>query len=61
VLIVNAQNKVERRGVHVSGMVKSGVTIADGITGQEKVVTTAGAFLQEGEVVNPVLKDSVSS
>ncbi len=57
VLIVNAQHKVERRAVHVSGMVQNGVTIADGINGKEQVVATAGAFLQEGELVNPVLKD----
>jgi len=54
VLIVNAQNKVERRAVRVSGVVPGGVTIADGITGQERVVATAGAFLQEGEQVKPV-------
>jgi HlyD family secretion protein len=58
VLIVNAQSKVERRAVRVSGMVQSGVTIAEGINGDEQVVTTAGAFLQEGELVKPVLKDS---
>ena len=55
VLIVNAQNKVERRAVHVSGMVQSGVTIADGVAGTDQVVTTAGAFLQEGELVRPVM------
>ena len=58
VLIVNAQHKVERRAVHVSGMVQNGVTIADGISGKEQVVATAGAFLQEGELVNPVLKQA---
>jgi HlyD family secretion protein len=58
VLIVSAQHKVERRAVHVSGVVQNGVTIADGINGKERVVATAGAFLQEGELVNPVLKDS---
>ncbi|MGC1521595.1 MAG: efflux RND transporter periplasmic adaptor subunit [Steroidobacteraceae bacterium] len=58
VLIVNAQHKVERRAVRVSGMVPDGVTIADGVSGKEQVVATAGAFLQEGERVNPVLKDS---
>jgi HlyD family secretion protein len=57
VLIVNAQHKVERRTVHVSGMMQNGVTIADGISGKDQVVATAGAFLQVGEVVNPVLKD----
>jgi HlyD family secretion protein len=58
VLIVSAQHKVERRAVHVSGVVQNGVTIADGINGKEQVVATAGAFLQEGELVNPVLKES---
>ncbi len=53
VLIVNAENKVERRPVRVSGIVANGVTIAEGLTGAETVVTTAGAFLQVGEVVRP--------
>jgi HlyD family secretion protein len=61
VLIVNAQHKIERRAVRVSGMVQNGVTIAEGITGKEQVVATAGAFLQEGELVNPVLKESSRS
>jgi HlyD family secretion protein len=58
VLIVNSQHKVERRAVRVSGMVRNGVTIAEGVSGKEQVVATAGAFLQEGELVNPVQKDS---
>jgi HlyD family secretion protein len=58
VLIVNAQHKVERRAVRVSGIVQNGVTIADGVSSKDQVVATAGAFLQEGELVNPVLKDS---
>lgn len=61
VLIVNAQHKVERRTVHVSGIVQNGVTIADGIVGTDQVVATAGAFLQEGELVNPVLKEPARS
>jgi HlyD family secretion protein len=61
VLIVNAQHKIERRAVRVSGMVQNGVTIAEGINGKELVVATAGAFLQEGEQVNPILKDSERS
>jgi RND family efflux transporter MFP subunit len=56
VLIVNAQHKIERRAVQVSGMVQNGVTISGGVSGKEQVVATAGAFLQEGESVNPVLK-----
>jgi HlyD family secretion protein len=58
VLIVNAQHKVERRAVRVSGMVQNGVTISEGVSGKDQVVATAGAFLQEGELVNPVMKDS---
>jgi RND family efflux transporter MFP subunit len=55
VLIVNAQGKVERRAVRVTGMVPSGVTVAEGINPKDQIVTTAGAFLQEGETVKPVV------
>ena len=51
VMIVNAQNKVERRRVNVAGTISSGVLIGDGLSGTDQVVTTAGAFLQEGETV----------
>ena len=54
VLIVNEQNKVERMAVKVTGMVPSGVTLADGLPARERVIATAGAFLQEGETVSPV-------
>jgi HlyD family secretion protein len=55
VLIVNSQNKVERRAVRVSGMVQNGVSIAEGVVANDQVVATAGAFLQEGELVKPVM------
>ena len=55
VLVVNPQGKVERRAVRVTGMVPSGVTVAEGINPKDQVVTSAGAFLQEGETVRPVL------
>jgi HlyD family secretion protein len=54
VLIVNSQGKIERRAVRVTGMVSSGVTVAEGINPKDEIVTTAGAFLQEGETVKPV-------
>jgi HlyD family secretion protein len=54
VLVVNADDKIERRPVHVSGMVENGVTIADGVSATDRVVATAGAFLQVGESVKPV-------
>jgi RND family efflux transporter MFP subunit len=61
VYIVNAENKVERRDVRVSGMVANGVTISDGVGAKDQVVATAGGFLQPGEMVRPVLIDSGSS
>jgi hypothetical protein len=52
VLIVNAAGKVERHAVRVSGTTDSGVVIADGLAGTERVVATAGGFLRDGETVN---------
>jgi multidrug efflux pump subunit AcrA (membrane-fusion protein) len=54
VFVVNAQNRIERRGVRVSGIVQNGVTIADGVGAKDQVVATAGAFLQLGELVKPI-------
>jgi HlyD family secretion protein len=54
VLVVDSEDKVERRPVHVSGIAQGGVTIADGVSDNDRVVATAGAFLQVGEKVNPV-------
>jgi HlyD family secretion protein len=55
VLIVDANNKIERRAVHVSGIVDSGITIDHGVSDKDQVVATAGAFLQVGESVKRVL------
>jgi HlyD family secretion protein len=54
VLIVDSTNKIERRAVHVSGIVDAGVTIDHGVSDKDQVVATAGAFLQVGETVKPV-------
>src|SRR5438309_2771131 len=51
VLVVNSAGKVERRPVRVSGTTDTGVIIADGLTGNERVVATAGGFLRDGEAV----------
>jgi len=57
VLVVTPQHKLERRAVRVSGIAGDGVTIAEGgVKTNEEVVSSAGAFLQEGELVNPVRK-----
>jgi len=51
VFVVNAQDHAERRAVHVADTSDSGVVIASGLTGSERVVVTAGGFLREGEPV----------
>jgi HlyD family secretion protein len=61
VLIVDDQNKIQRRAVRVSGIVSNGVTIAEGVSGNEQVVATAGAFLQVGEIVIAAHRDAGAS
>ena len=53
VYIVNGKNQVERRNVTVGQVSDDGVAITDGITGAEKIVTSAGAFLTPGQKVKP--------
>ncbi len=55
VLVVGAGNKVARRSVTIGNVSDSGVAIASGITGAERIVASAAAFLREGEAVKPVL------
>jgi len=51
VLIVGPQDKVERRAVKVAGMRSDGLLVSDGLTGTERIVAIAGAFLRSGETV----------
>jgi RND family efflux transporter MFP subunit len=51
VLVVNSADRVERRAVRVSGTTETGVIVAEGLTGDERVVATAGGFLRNGETV----------
>lgn len=54
VLVVNAENKAERRPVRVGNTVPEGLVISEGLKGDELVITTAGAFLRPGEIVKVV-------
>jgi HlyD family secretion protein len=54
VLVVDSSDKIERRPVRVSGVAAGGVTISEGVDVKDRVVSTAGAFLQVGELVSPV-------
>jgi HlyD family secretion protein len=53
VYVVGKNNKVERRDVQVGDVNDRGVTVLTGLTGQEAVVLSAGAFLNPGEVIIP--------
>ena len=58
VLVVNSAGRVERRAVRVSGTTEAGVIVADGLTGNERVVATAGGFLRDGETVKVAPPDA---
>ena len=51
VLIVPEDGHVQRREVRVGGAQPTGIVIDRGLDGNERIVTTAGAFLHEGEFV----------
>ncbi|MDE0945865.1 MAG: efflux RND transporter periplasmic adaptor subunit [Sphingobium sp.] len=53
VYVVNGKNMVERRDVTVGQVSDAGVAVTGGITGTEKIVTSAGAFLTPGQKVKP--------
>ena len=53
VYIVNARNEVERRAVKVAAVGEGGISIAEGLSGQEAVVESAGPFLHPGQKVSP--------
>lgn len=55
VLIVDKANKVERRDVRVGSITNAGIPVIGGLSGGERVVLTAGAFLNPGEAVVPQL------
>ena len=54
VYVVGAQNKVERRAVKIGAVSDAGVAIVSGLAGDERVVASAGAFLNPGQKVVPV-------
>jgi RND family efflux transporter MFP subunit len=56
VYIINGKNEVERRAIRIGSVEDSGVTIAEGISGNERVVLSAGPFLNPGQKVKPQLK-----
>ena len=53
VMAIGKNNKVERRDVKVGDVSDAGVSILEGLSGNEQVVRSAGAFLNPGETVIP--------
>jgi HlyD family secretion protein len=53
VYIINSKNQVERRAIKIGNVDDSGVTISEGLSGQESVVVSAGPFLNPGQKVKP--------
>jgi RND family efflux transporter MFP subunit len=53
VYIINGKNEVERRNIKIGNVSDSGVTVAEGLSGNEAVVLSAGPFLNPGQKVNP--------
>ena len=58
VLIVDGKNMIQRRAVKVGTVTDGGVSIASGLNGTERVVVLAGAFLNVGDKVKPVVQKS---
>jgi RND family efflux transporter MFP subunit len=56
VYIVDKDDKVQPRRVTTGEVTDAGVTITSGLTGNERVVMQAGAFLSPGQKVKPILK-----
>lgn len=60
VYVVNAKDMVERRDVTVGQVSNAGVAVTAGLSGREKVVASAGAFLNPGQKVKPELQKTAN-
>ena len=60
VYVVGPDNKAVRRDVVVGSVSSAGLSIASGLTGNEKVVLRAGGFLNPGETVRPEVQKKAS-
>ncbi|MBW6530547.1 efflux RND transporter periplasmic adaptor subunit [Sphingomonas sp. RRHST34] len=54
VYIVDAEDRAQRRDVKLGTVTEDRVAIASGLNGDERVVQSAGAFLNPGQKVKPV-------
>ena len=56
VMVVGPNNMVQRRAVRVGSVTDRGVVVVEGLAGNERVVESAGAFLNAGERISPELR-----
>ena len=56
VYIIDGDNQVVRRNVRIGDVSDQGITIVEGLNGDERVVESAGAFLNPGQKVRPELR-----
>lgn len=54
--VVNLQNKVEKRAITLGVMHQSAVEILTGLQTGEQVIRQAGVFVDEGDVIEPILE-----
>jgi len=55
VFIIDKDNKARRRPVKTGSITEQGIVVTEGLTGSERVVLRAGAFLSDGETVKAQL------
>jgi RND family efflux transporter MFP subunit len=56
VYIIDGRNQVVRRNVRIGEVSDNGISILEGLAGNERVVESAGAFLNPGQQVRPELR-----
>lgn len=61
VLVVGTDGIVRRQPVRIGAVSAEGVAIAEGLTGREQVVVSAGAFLRPGEKVRPIVRQPAAA
>ncbi len=61
VYVLGKDDRVERRAITVGTVTDAGVGIASGLTGAERVVASAGAFLKPGDKIKPNLAPSATA
>ena len=61
VYVVATGGKVQRRGVTLGTVSPDGIAVTQGLDGTERVVVSAGAFLNPGQKITPVLQKPVTA